>query len=92
VQPQRTTQEIRAEELVPLLATSSGVERITAPIPAVTLDELLCEARTPADSVDIGELVRRELEPAAPRSWAHVAVVAASCAATLALGLLILAG
>ena len=33
------------EDLGPLLATASGVERVTRPMPAVELDGLLCETR-----------------------------------------------
>ena len=56
---QRTTQPIRSEELVPLLATSSGQERITARIPLAELAGLVSETRTDLPVLaEVGDMLR----------------------------------
>ncbi|HEY1553057.1 MAG TPA: hypothetical protein VGG28_34740 [Kofleriaceae bacterium] len=59
---QRNTQPIRSEDLVPLLATSAGVERVTARMPAVDLAGLVSETRTELPVLaEVGDMVRAEL-------------------------------
>jgi hypothetical protein len=63
VMEQRNTQPIRSEELVPLLATSAGVERVTARIPAVELAGLVSETRTDLPVLaEVGDMLRKELD------------------------------
>ena len=87
---QRTTKEICSQDLAPLLATASGLERITAPMPAVELDTLLCESRVDT-TVDLGELLRSELGVEATPLFAihptRLLVIVISFVLTLALGI-----
>jgi hypothetical protein len=62
VMDQRTTQPIRSEDLVPLLATSAGQDRATARIPAVELAGLVSETRTDLPVLaEVGDMLREEL-------------------------------
>jgi hypothetical protein len=96
----RNTQPIRSEDLAPLLATAAGVERITAPMPAVDLDSLLSQTRPDVATIDLGDLLRAELaaEDARVPSWpfvmtpTRVIVIAVSFVATLGIGLGLLVG
>jgi hypothetical protein len=64
----RTTAEMKCEDLAGLLATSAGMnERITARMPAVTLEKLLTVEMTPI---------------ASPR-YHRIAVIAVSAAVTV---------
>jgi hypothetical protein len=92
VAAQRNTQPITTEDLAPLLATAAGIERITAPIPVVELDDLLLQTRP---TIDLGDLLRAELaaEDARMQPWpfamspTRLFVIAVSFVATLGIGL-----
>jgi hypothetical protein len=89
---QRTTKEICSQDLAPLLATASGIERATAPMPAVELDSLLCESRVDT-TVDLGALIRSELggEALFAMPPARLFVIVVSFALTLVIGIALLA-
>jgi hypothetical protein len=55
------TQEICWDELAPLLATASGLERVTAEIPTDELEHLLTAERAQTPTMDLGQLLRDEL-------------------------------
>jgi len=76
----RTTAEYNTEELMALIATSANNDRVTARMPAVTLDELL---RPEPPAYATGGTT------ALPHPFPRVAVIAISCALTVitALGL-----
>ena len=94
VAEQRNTQPIRTEDLAPLLATAAGVERITAPIPAVDLDSLLSQTRPDGATIDLGDLLRAELPADDARiAWpfamspTRLFVIVVSFVATLGIGI-----
>ncbi len=95
VAEQRNTQPICTEDLAPLLATAAGIERITAPMPVVDLDNLLSQTRPQGPTIDLGDLLRAELavEDACMQPWpfamspTRLFVIAVSFVATLGIGL-----
>ena len=87
---QRTTQPIRSEDLVPLLATSAGEERITARMAAVDLAGLVSETRTDLPVLaEVGDSLRAELarDDHALIWRRRLKVIAISFATTLGLAL-----